>query len=120
MDIEELLDRYEQPTHRGTLASPPAVTASGTNPRCGDVVTFFALCVNDRLERVAFDGGGCTISQTAADVVAELADGASVASIRALSLAAVLDRLGRGAVGSRLDCAGLGLRTLQDALRELA
>jgi nitrogen fixation NifU-like protein len=119
MDIEELLDRYEQPTHRGTLPSPPALTASGTNPRCGDVVTFFALLANDRLERVTFDGGGCTISQAAADLVAELADGESVASIRALSLTSLLDRLGRQAVGSRLDCAGLGLRTLQDALREL-
>ena len=114
MDVDELLDRYEQPTHRGQLPSPPARTASATNPRCGDVVTMFALIEHDRFERVSFDGGGCTISQAAADVVAEMAEGQSVGSVRMLSLDQLLERLGRATVGSRLDCASVGLRALHD------
>jgi nitrogen fixation NifU-like protein len=111
VDREELLDRYEQPTHRGALPSPPARRASATNPRCGDVVTMFTLVHEDRL-RVRFEGGGCTISQAAADVVAELADGQPVDSARHIDLDTVLERLGRQNVGSRLDCVSVGLRAL--------
>jgi nitrogen fixation protein NifU and related proteins len=114
VDVDELLDRYEQPAYRGTLPSPPARTASATNPRCGDVVTIFALVEEDRFTSVRFEGGGCTISQAAADVVAELAHGQPIASVRALTLSALLDRLGRESVGSRLDCAAVGLRALHD------
>src|SRR5215207_2042448 len=112
MTVEELLDRYEQPSHRGTLPSPPARTASATNPRCGDLVTIFALVADDRLERVTFEGGGCTISQAAADVVAELAEGQPLLWVRDLKLDRLVERLGRQVVGSRLDCASVGLRAL--------
>jgi nitrogen fixation protein NifU and related proteins len=112
VDVEELLDRFEQPTHRGTLPSPPARTASATNPRCGDSVTVFALVSSDRFERVRFEGAGCTISQAAADVLAELAEGQLVE--QRLELDTLLDRLGRTVVGSRLDCASVGLRALHE------
>jgi nitrogen fixation NifU-like protein len=114
--IDELLDRYEAPARRGVLASPPALTGSATNARCGDVVTMFADIESGRLARVAFQGAGCTISQAAADVLAELAEGQPVAAIRAMHVQAVLDRLGPETVRTRLDCAGLGLLSLQRAL----
>jgi nitrogen fixation NifU-like protein len=116
LQIDEILDRYEQPTHRGTLPSPPARTGSATNPRCGDVVTMYAQLDDEQLVRVAFDGSGCTISQAAADLTAELAEGQSTAAIRALGIDAVLERLGREVVQTRLECATLGLQSLQRAL----
>ena len=114
--IERLLDRYEQPMRRGALPAPPAHTATASNPRCGDVVTMFADVAGGRVTRVRFEGAGCTVSQAAADVVAELAEGQLLASAQALELGAVLDRLGRDLVRTRLDCVGLGLSTLQRAL----
>jgi nitrogen fixation NifU-like protein len=116
MHIDEILDRFEQPTHRGTLPAPPARTASATNPRCGDVVAMFAEVADGRLSRVSFAGSGCTISQAAADVTAELAEGQPVPAVLALALDDVLERLGRDAVRTRLDCAVLALHTLQRAL----
>jgi len=117
MDLEELLDRYEQPTHRGKQPVPPAHVARASNPRCGDVISMFVTIEDDRLVRVSFDGSGCTISQTAADVTAELAEGLGLAGALELDVDAVLDRLGRDAVQTRLDCASLGLHTLHHALR---
>ena len=117
MDLEELLDRYEQPSHRGKQPAPPAHLASASNPRCGDVLSMFVTIEDERLTRVSFDGSGCTISQAAADVTAEMAEGLSLAQARDLDVDAVLDRLGRDAVRTRLDCASLGLHTLHHALR---
>jgi nitrogen fixation NifU-like protein len=114
--IELLLDRFEQPGRRGSLPSPPALSASATNPRCGDVVTMFADVEAERVQRVRFEGSGCTVSQVAADVVAELAEGQSIAAAGALDLEAILGVLGRDVVRTRLDCARLALRCLQQAL----
>ena len=102
---------------RGVLASPPALVARRTNPRCGDVVTMYADVdlSTGLVAHVLFDGVGCTLSQAAADMVAEFAEGQPITSLQALDLGDLLDGFGmRGT--SRLDCAGLGLATLQQAL----
>ncbi|HEY3063267.1 MAG TPA: iron-sulfur cluster assembly scaffold protein [Chloroflexota bacterium] len=117
--IDEILDRFEQPARRGSLEVPPAMQASGTNPRCGDVLTMYALVQADTVAQVRFEGSGCTISQAAADVTAELAEGLPIAAALRLDLDALLARLGHHAVQTRLDCAALGLHTLQRALRSL-
>jgi acylphosphatase len=62
---------------------------------------------------VTFEGHGCTISQASADIAAELAEGKTVAAVRRLRPSDVIDQLGGTA---RLDCAKLGLQTLQRAL----
>src|SRR4051812_21967424 len=108
MDLEELLDRYEQPGHRGKQPVPPARLASATNPRCGDAISMFVTVEDERLVRVSFEGSGCTISQAAADVTSEMAEGLTLASALEMDVDAVLDRLGRDAVRTRLDCAALG------------
>ena len=110
--IELLLDRYEQPLRRGRLPSP-ARSATATNPRCGDVVTMFAEVRAGVLTRVTFEGAGCTISQAAADLVAELAEGQSLDAV-----ARILphDVLAPSVVRTRVDCASLALRTLQQAI----
>ena len=111
--IELLLDRFEQPLRRGRLPEPPARSATATNPRCGDVVTMFAEVHGGRVTRVSFEGAGCTISQAAADLVAELAEGESVERVARMLPGEVL---GGEVVRTRLDCASLALRTLQQAL----
>ncbi len=114
--IELILDRYERPLYRGVLPVPPARAASATNSRCGDQVTIYAHVADGRVLDVRFGGGGCTISQAAADVTAELATGRALAEVRALGLRELLAVLGAEGVGSRLDCATLALRTLRRTL----
>src|SRR5947209_393833 len=91
--IELLLERYEQPARKRRLPRP-AVSATATNPRCGDVVTMFASLRDDVLTEVSFEGTGCTISQAAADVLAELAEGQSTSGVAALQLDDLLAVLG--------------------------
>jgi nitrogen fixation protein NifU and related proteins len=115
--IELVLERYERPTHRGALP-PPASAASATNPRCGDTVTMYVALDAAGLARVAFDGSGCTISQAAADVAAELADGGPPVAGLAIDEAAVLRALGDAPVRTRLECVRVSTRALRRALAE--
>ena len=110
--IELLLDRFEQPLRRGRLPEP-AVSATAPNPRCGDVVTMFADVQGDVVTRVSFEGAGCTISQAAADLVAERAEGQSLEAVARMLPHDVLELSG---VRTRIDCASLALRTLQQAI----
>ena len=65
------------------------------------------------LTRVTFEGGGCTISQAAADLLAELAEGQSLEAVLHMHPE---DVLGGDLLRTRLDCASLALRTLQQAI----
>lgn len=114
--INAVLERYEQPEHRGTLP-PPAVSAAGDNPRCGDTVTMYAQVQAGRLGRVRFEGAGCTISQVGADWAAALAEGGPAAEVLASRGEEVVQALALGPLtAARLECATLGWRTLQRAL----
>ncbi|MDQ6694555.1 MAG: iron-sulfur cluster assembly scaffold protein [Chloroflexota bacterium] len=116
--IETLLELYENPEHKGTLDSP-SVTVNGGNPGCGDVVTLY-LQVDDsgRIDRIMFEGEGCTISQAAAELVAERMEGATLADVEALQQEIIINELGREVVMSRPRCATLALGTLKQAVVE--
>jgi len=114
--IELLLDRYEDPSYRGVLPSPPALTATETNPRCGDVVTVFVQLRGSIVHRAVFQGSGCTLSQAAADIAMELAEGRPVAEAAQLDAQTVLDGVGARAITTRHDCVALATRALRRAL----
>jgi len=115
--IEFLLDHYENPRNNGAF-EPVDVTMPGGNPGCGDVVTIY-LKVNDAaqaIERVAFEGSGCTISQAAASILTEMASDKPLAEIDTLDFNDMIDILGREVVSTRPRCATLALGTLKAAI----
>jgi len=116
--IENLLELYENPTHRGTLDSAD-VSVNGGNPGCGDIVTI-QIKVNDegKVEQIMFGGEGCTISQAAAELVASRMEGSSLDDIEHLDHEVIIDELGREVVMSRPRCATLALGTLKQAVQE--
>lgn len=116
--IENLLDLYENPTHRGVLADAD-VSVNGGNPGCGDVITL-QLKIDDagKVEQIMFDGEGCTISQAAAEMIAARMEGATLDEIEQLDHDVVIDELGREVVMSRPRCATLALGTLKQAVQE--
>jgi nitrogen fixation NifU-like protein len=64
--IENLLEHYEKPRYRGSIADADVVL-EGANPSCGDVVTIYLkIDGDDRVQLAQFEGQGCTISQAAA------------------------------------------------------
>ena len=116
--IDFLVERARSQVHRGRVADADVVVPGG-NPGCGDVVTI-SLRVDrgsDRIEELRFEGEGCTISQAAASVVAEMAQGEPLAEVEAMEYDRMIDALGRGVVQGRPRCATLALSTLKSAVR---
>ena len=67
--IDNILDHYENPRHRGHM-DDASVTMKGGNPGCGDIITvYLKLDDGERIQDVSFEGEGCTISQAAASIL---------------------------------------------------
>jgi nitrogen fixation protein NifU and related proteins len=116
--IENLLDLYENPTHRGPLDGAD-ISSNGGNPGCGDVITIhLRIGHGERIERIMFEGEGCTISQAAAEMVSERMEGATLSEIEALEHDVIIDELGREVVMTRPRCATLALGTLKQAVHD--
>ena len=115
--IEYLLDHYQHPRNQGPMEHADVVLPGG-NPGCGDIVTIY-LKVNDagdHVERVTFEGQGCTISQAAASILTEMVEGKPLAEIDEMDFNDMIDELGREVVSTRPRCATLALGTLKAAL----
>jgi nitrogen fixation protein NifU and related proteins len=115
--IEFLLDHYQHPRNHGPLEGAD-VTLPGGNPGCGDIVTIY-LKVNtsgDQVEKVTFEGEGCTISQAAASILTEMVEGKPFAEIDEMDFNDMIDHLGREVVNTRPRCATLALGTLKAAI----
>lgn len=116
--VENLLDYYENPRNRGPLPDAQ-IHASGGNPGCGDLVTMYAHVDDDgRLNEVSFEGEGCTISQAAASMLTEMAQGKTLTEVGEMTYEELIDELGREVVSVRPRCATLGLSILKNAARD--
>jgi nitrogen fixation NifU-like protein len=115
--IEYLLDHYQNPRNRGPLEHADVVLPGG-NPGCGDIVTIYLKVdeSGDQVEKVTFEGQGCTISQAAASILTEMVAGKPLAAIEAMDFNAMIDELGREVVSTRPRCATLALGTLKAAV----
>ena len=80
---EIILDHYKTPRNRGELA-PPAVSAEGHNPLCGDEIQVYLLVENGVVSDVRIAGQGCSISQSSASMMSAAVKGKSVDDVRKL------------------------------------
>ena len=74
---EVILDHFKRSSHSGSLPEAQ-IHAEGTNPLCGDELTFHLKMDDGRIERVRFNGKGCAISQAAASMLAAQLEGKTV------------------------------------------
>ena len=120
--IDLLVDHYRHPRHRGAMADAD-VRMPGGNPGCGDVVAMYVKAASgeDRVERVSFEGQGCTISQAAASILAERINRKhpGFEEIMDMSYEDMIRVLGEDVVGSRPRCATLALGTLKAAVKRI-
>jgi nitrogen fixation NifU-like protein len=116
--IDFLLDHYENPRNNTALEKPD-VSLSGGNPGCADVITMQARFNKEgKVEEVAWEGEGCTISRAAASYVTELVQGLTPDEIEAMSFEDLINDLGRELVVTRPTCATLALGTLKRGVHE--
>ena len=134
---EIILDHYRTPRNRGEL-DPPAVSAEGHNPLCGDEIRIYLEVRDGVVVNVKFSGSGCSISQSSASMMTSAVKGKDVAHVRAVvrkfKSMMTVEEDGDGPVDEslslgdlealqgvvkfpvRIKCATLGWNTLLDAL----
>ncbi|MEX0754134.1 MAG: SUF system NifU family Fe-S cluster assembly protein [Actinomycetota bacterium] len=81
---EVILDHYKNPRNKRELAGADRSNHQN-NPLCGDEITVFVNTDGDALAEVAFQGAGCSISQSSASMMTEAVQGVDAAA--ALKLA---------------------------------
>ncbi|MGA0878101.1 MAG: Fe-S cluster assembly sulfur transfer protein SufU [Ilumatobacteraceae bacterium] len=81
---EIILDHYRTPRNRGELPCPPAQSAQGHNPLCGDEITVFIQVDGDTIGDVKVSGQGCSISQSSASMMSQAIKGKTLDEVRAL------------------------------------
>jgi nitrogen fixation protein NifU and related proteins len=131
---EVILDHYRDPRNKGRL-DPHDVALERNNPLCGDEIELFVKFDGDKVEGIAFEGKGCSISQASASMMTEKIKG--IGTKEAIELTESIKRMMGGeeegdpkALGDlvslkgvvkypvRIKCALLGWNTLQEALEE--
>ena len=99
MDLKDLyrdviLDHNKRPRNFGTLP-PPARSARGHNPLCGDQLTIYADLDGEVVRALTFEGAGCAISVASASLMTEAVRGKTRAELAHL-FGLVHDLLTRG------------------------
>lgn len=74
---EVILDHYKSPRNKRELAGA-TFSCTANNPLCGDEITVFANVADAQVTEVAFQGAGCSISQSSASMMTEAVTGKSV------------------------------------------
>jgi nitrogen fixation NifU-like protein len=113
---EHVLDHYEDPYHRGELATATH-SHEGDNPLCGDVVHVDLKMGGDgKVNEAWFDGEGCVISQASASMLMEKIEGMTKDEIKQFSADEMLQLFGPKLTPNRQKCCLLPWRVVQTAL----
>jgi nitrogen fixation protein NifU and related proteins len=113
-----ILEHYRRPHNFGVIEDPDA-SYEGANPLCGDRITLMVGVKDGVVDRVAFTGRGCAISQASASLLTDEIKGKPIGDVVAFRADDVLDLLGIEISPARLKCAMLSHDTLQHVLTEL-
>ncbi len=91
MDLEDLyqdllMDHFKNPRCKGCLGEPDSACTMH-NPLCGDNINLTISIgkgqkTDQKIDDIAFDGSGCSISQASASLMAELVKGKSLDEIK--------------------------------------
>ncbi len=112
---QRILDHYKNPRNYGELEDS-TYSHVGENPMCGDEIAVDVILDEDEevVERVAFRGDGCAISQASASMLTQELPGTTVDELLAMERDDVLDLLGIEISPMRIKCAVLAEKVAQD------
>ena len=115
---EQILDHYKRPRNYGELPDP-TFSHTGENPVCGDEITVDIELDDDGevIERVAFRGDGCAISQASASLLTVELEGMALEELYELDRDDIVALLGVDVSPMRLKCAILAEKVAQDGAR---
>jgi len=112
---QQILDHYKNPRNYGEIEEA-TFTHVGENPMCGDTIEMDVVLDDDEevVERVAFRGDGCAISQASASMLSEQLAGMAVEDLKEMDRDDVIDMLGVDISPMRVKCAVLAEKVAQD------
>lgn len=113
-----ILEHYRRPHNFGVIEDADA-SYEGANPLCGDRITLMLGVTDGVVDRVAFTGRGCAISQASASLLTDEIKGKTVDEVAAIRADDLLDLLGIEISPARLKCAMLSHDSLQHVLGDL-
>jgi nitrogen fixation NifU-like protein len=115
---QQILDHYRNPRNYGEL-DDPTFSHVGENPMCGDEIRMDVALADDEetIERVAFSGDGCAISQASASLLSTELEGMTVEGLLALDRDDIVDLLGVEISPMRIKCAVLAEQVAQDGAK---
>jgi len=116
---EIIIDHYKNPLHKGRLDKSD-FSFEDENPLCGDHIQIeLKVDESQKVVEAKFDGHGCAISISAADLLIDSIIGKSIEDLKRLKNQDILDLLGIELSPVRLKCALLSLKVLKAAVYEL-
>ncbi len=115
---EQILDHYKRPRNYGELPEP-TFSHVGENPVCGDEIKIDVVLDEDgeRIERVAFTGDGCAISQASASLLTQELPGMTLDELADLDRDDAISLLGVEISPMRVKCAVLAEKVAQDGAK---
>ena len=115
---QQILDHYKNPRNYGELENPD-FSHVGENPSCGDTIQVDVRLAEDgeTIERVAFSGDGCAISQAAASMLSQRLPGTTLGELEAMDTDDITEMLGVDISPMRIKCAVLARQVAQDGLK---
>ena len=133
---EQILDHAKNPRNKGEILDYSCKT-KGNNPSCGDNMELFLKIVNKNLEEEnneqefkkkkdnnfiiensSFMGEGCALSMAGASMLTERLKNMKIEEVKNIMPGDIYDLLGINISPSRVGCALLCYRALEQALKE--
>jgi len=115
---EIIIDHYKNPRHKRLDKSD--FSFEDENPLCGDHLQIeLRVDENQNVVDAKFDGHGCAISISAADLLLDSIIGKPIEDLKKLEKQDILGLLGIELSPVRLKCALLSLKVLKAAVYEL-
>lgn len=115
---EQILDYAKNPRNKKVMEDY-SLWAIGNNPSCGDSAKLFVkLDENNKIVDASFTGEGCAISTAGVSMLTEKLRGMTMAEARKIMPGDIYNMLGINISPSRVNCALLSYRALEQLLLE--
>lgn len=116
---QRIQDHYEDPYHRGRCDFPSHVgELQAVCPQGGHDVVAVELRIDDEglVSEIWFDGGGCTLSQAIASMLAEKLEGQRTEDVTALSFEDAMAQINADVNTLCPSCCRVGFDAIQQAV----
>lgn len=113
---EELMEIYKNPSRKGKLKGAKA-SAHQTNPMCGDEISIQLKVEKGVIQDAKFDGSACLVSIVSSEILLENLVGKTIEYAKNISKDDLLKMLNLNLTTSRIGCATLVLKALEEALK---